>query len=264
MATRIARHSQDGALESVAVYAVAMLAALRTPFTYLVGLLATGLAATVVIAVTLIAPKSRLVDRIVRRWARVILWAGGVRLEVIGAELVDPTASYVVVSNHQSTFDIMAHFLALPVPIRFLAKQELFRVPLLGWALRRLHMVPVDRAAGRTVYAEVEQNAADTIAQGNSIIVYPEGTRTRDGQLLPFKNGAFFIAIHTGLSILPTTIEGSFEAWLPRAKIIRGGTVTVAIGSPVPTGEVKIENASGLRDEVRAAIEETLLELRSR
>jgi 1-acyl-sn-glycerol-3-phosphate acyltransferase len=241
-----------------------MLAAIRTPFTYLVGLLATGLAATIVIVVSLLSPDSRMIDRIVRGWARIILWAGGVRLEVIGTSNVDVSKSYVVVSNHQSTFDIMAHFLALPIPIRFLAKQELFQVPLLGWALRRLRMVPVDRFTGRTVYAEVEQDAAATIAHGNSIIVYPEGTRTRDGDLLSFKNGAFFIAVHTGLPVLPTTIEGSFEAWLPRAKIIRGGTITVAIGPPVPTQEITIQGAPQLRDDIRAGIERSLAELRSR
>lgn len=241
----------------------AMLAALRTPFTYLLGLLATGLAATAIIVVSTVSPSSRLVDRIARGWARVILWAGGVRLRVTGTEHVDPSTSYVVISNHQSTFDIMAHFLALPIPIRFLAKQELFRVPLLGWALRRLNMVPVDRFAGRTVYAEVEQNAATTVAHGNSIIVYPEGTRTRDGDLLPFKNGAFFIAVHTGLPILPTTIAGSFEAWLPRAKIIKGGTITVAISAPVTTRGVAINDTSQLREEIRAGIADTLRELQA-
>lgn len=240
-----------------------MIALLRTPFTYLVGLTATGLAALAVIVTSLAAPTSPLVDRIVRSWARTILWAGGVRLKVIGVENVDPSVSYVVASNHQSTFDIMAHFLALPIPIRFLAKKELFGVPLLGWALRRLHMVPVDRSAGRTVFEEIKQNAAATIAQGKSIIVYPEGTRTTTGELLKFKNGAFVIAAHTGLPILPTTIQGSFEAWLPRAKIIKGGTITVAIGAPISTNNLTVEDAPRLREEARAAIQTTLTHLRS-
>jgi 1-acyl-sn-glycerol-3-phosphate acyltransferase len=240
-----------------------MVAALRTPFTYLVGLLATGVAAVAVIITSMLMPESPGIDRMVRAWARVVLWGGGVRLNVIGAENVDASASYVVTSNHQSTFDIMAHFLALPVPIRFLAKKELFGVPLLGWALRRLHMVPVDRSAGRTVYEEIEQNAATTIAGGKSIIVYPEGTRTKTGDLLPFKKGAFFIAVHTGLAILPTTIVGSHEAWLPRARIIRGGTITVAIGEPIPTHNLTVDDAPRLRDEARSAIESKLIELQS-
>ena len=235
-----------------------MLAALRTPFTYLIGLTATGIAASAVIITTLVAPSSRLVDRIVRTWARVVLWSGGVRLEVVGVEHVDPATSYVVASNHQSTFDIMAHFLALPIPIRFLAKKELFDVPLLGWALRRLHMVPVDRFTGRKVYAEIEQDSASTIAQGNSIIVYPEGTRTTTGDLLPFKNGAFYIAVRNSLPVLPTTIGGSFEAWLPRAKIIRGGRVKLVIGPPVSTKDLTIDDAPRLRDEVKTIIEDTL------
>ena len=242
----------------------AMLAAIRTPFTYLVGLLVTGLAATAVVGTSLLAPSSPLIDRMVSAWARTILWAGGVRLRVIGVENVDPSASYVVASNHQSTFDIMAHFMALPVPIRFLAKKELFGVPLLGWALKRLHMVPVDRTAGRPVYEEIEENAAATIADGKSIIVYPEGTRTTTGEMLPFKKGAFFIAVRTGLPVLPTTIVGSYEAWLPRAKIIRGGTITVAIGSPIPTETLTVEDAPGLCDAVRSSIEETLVELWSK
>jgi len=240
-----------------------MVATLRTPLTYLVGILATGLAATAVIVTSLLMPTSPLIDRIVRGWARTILWAGGVRLKVIGAEHIDPATSYVVVSNHQSTFDIMAHFVALPVPIRFLAKKELFGVPLLGWALRRLHMVPVDRFAGRAVYEEVEQNAAATIARGKSIIVYPEGTRTTTGDLLRFKNGAFFIAVRSGLPILPTAIEGSFQAWLPGARIIRGGPVTVAIGAPLSTQNLTVADAPRLRDQTRATIETTLAQLTS-
>jgi 1-acyl-sn-glycerol-3-phosphate acyltransferase len=240
-----------------------MLAAVRTPFTYLVGLLVTGLAAIAVIGTSLVAPSSPLIDRFVAAWARTILWAGGVRLKVIGTENVDPSASYVVASNHQSTFDIMAHFMALPVPIRFLAKQELFGVPLLGWALKRLHMVPVDRSAGRPIYEEIEQNAAATITDGKSIIVYPEGTRTTTGDLLPFKKGAFFIAVRTGLPILPTTIAGSHEAWLPRAKVIRGGTITVVIGAPIPTGDLTVDDVPELQQTVRSTIEKTLIELQS-
>ena len=241
-----------------------MLAAIRTPFTYFVGLFATGVAATAVIGTSLLAPTSPVIDHIVAAWARTILWSGGVRVKVIGLENVDPSASYVVASNHQSTFDIMAHFVALPVSIRFLAKKELFGVPLLGWALKRLHMVPVDRSAGITVYEKIEQNAAATIADGKSIIVYPEGTRTTTGELLPFKKGAFFIAVRTGLPILPTTIAGSYEAWLPRAKIIRGGTITVAIGNPIPTHSLTVDGAPGLRDAVRSTIEATLVELRAK
>ena len=240
-----------------------MVAALRTPFTYLVGLVATGIAAVAVIITSLLVPESLLIDRMVRGWARAVLWGGGVRLNVIGVENVDPSASYVVTSNHQSSFDIMAHFLALPVPIRFLAKKELFGLPLLGWALKRLHMVPVDRSAGQTVYEEIEQNAAATIAKGKSIIVYPEGTRTKTGDLLPFRKGAFFIAVHTGLAILPTTIAGSHEAWLPRARIIRGGTITVAIGEPIPTHNLAVDDAPRLRDNARSVIESRLIELRS-
>lgn len=124
-------------------------------------------------------------------------------------------------------------------------------------------MVPVDRYAGRPVYDEVEKNAAAAVAHGNSLIVYPEGTRTKDGELLRFKNGAFHIAIKIGLPVLPATINGSFEAWLPRAKIIPGGNVEVVIGEPVPTEGMTLEQVPELRDRIRAEIETVLAELRA-
>jgi len=111
------------------------MAALRSLLTYVNGVLATIIASIMAMIVALARPRSAWVDRIARAWARVCLWPSGVQLEVRGRERPDPTASYVVVSNHQSTFDIMSHFIALPVPIRFLAKKELFSTPLLGWAL---------------------------------------------------------------------------------------------------------------------------------
>jgi 1-acyl-sn-glycerol-3-phosphate acyltransferase len=227
------------------------------------GLLVTAVAAIVVSIVALIRPRSSLVDRIARAWARACLWPSGVSLSVEGREHADPGTSYVVVSNHQSTFDIMAHFIAIPVPIRFLAKKELFSAPLLGWALKTMAMVPVDRGI-RNSYRSVEVGARRVAALGKSIIVYPEGTRTRDGDLLPFKRGAFAIAIRTRLPILPVTIWGADRAWVPNRKLITGGPITVAIGEPIPTIDLTDEDVDTLRDRTKAVIQGTLDELGTR
>ncbi|HDL48374.1 MAG TPA: 1-acyl-sn-glycerol-3-phosphate acyltransferase [Actinobacteria bacterium] len=233
---------------------------IRTVLTVANGLLVTAMASIAVTIVGLIRPESPWVDKIAVAWAKACLWPSGVRLDIRGADNVDPDTSYVVVSNHQSTFDIMAHFIAIPVPIRFLAKKELFSVPLLGWALKAMSMVPVDRKA-RSSYRKVEEGALRVAKLGKSIIVYPEGTRTRDGNLLPFKRGAFAIAVHTGLPILPTTIYGGNKAWVPNQKRIEGGPITVSIGAPIPTAGLTDGDVSRLRDETKAVIQDTLDEL---
>jgi 1-acyl-sn-glycerol-3-phosphate acyltransferase len=186
-----------------------------------------------------------------------------VKLTVAGREHVDPDQPYIIVANHQSTFDIMAHFIALPCRIRFLAKVELFRVPLFGHALKAMGMVPVDRSSHNT-YRKIEAGALRVAELGLSIIVYPEGTRTRTGDLLPFHKGAFALAVHTGLPILPTTIQGGVEAWPPKTRLIRGGPITVAIDEPIPTGGLGDEDINDLRDRTFATIEQRLRSLQGR
>ena len=236
------------------------MAALRSLLTYVNGVLATIIASIMAMIVALARPRSAWVDRIARAWARVCLWPSGVQLEVRGRERPDPTASYVVVSNHQSTFDIMSHFIALPVPIRFLAKKELFSTPLLGWALKAMDMVPVDRGS-RSSYRSVEEGALRVARLGKSIIVYPEGTRTVDGDLLPFKKGAFAIAIRTGLPVLPTPISGADRAWKAKHKVIDGGPITIVVGDPIPTEGLTDGDVEDLRDKVKQVIQHTLDEL---
>lgn len=235
---------------------------LRTGISVVNGVVATGLFAALVLPVALLRPQSIWVDRIARTWARVVLWPTGVKLTVIGREHVDPDQPYIIVANHQSTFDIMAHFIALPCRLRFLAKVELFRFPLFGHALKAMGMVPVDRSSHHT-YRRIEEGARRVAALGLSIIVYSEGTRTRTGDLQPFHKGAFALAIHTGLPILPTTISGGLEAWPPKTRVIRGGPITVAIDPPIPTDGLGDEDVETLRDRAFATIDERLRSLQS-
>src|SRR5690606_21031007 len=155
------------------------------------------------------------VERIIDLWSTAWLKAGGVDLEVRGADKVDPSRSYVVVANHASAFDIMACFKALPIPIRFLAKKELFRIPLLATGMRAIGIVEVDRQARVGIHEQINAQAKELIAKGRSVIIYPEGTRTKTGVMGPFKKGAFRIAIGTGLPVLPVTLLGTYEAWRP-------------------------------------------------
>jgi 1-acyl-sn-glycerol-3-phosphate acyltransferase len=208
---------------------------LRTVLTSVVGLVATIVAAPTVVVIAAFDDASPWIDRIIRAWSRAWLAASGTKLTVVGAENVDPDESYVVVSNHLSTLDIMACFLAVPLPIRYLAKKELFRIPLLAQGMRAIGIIEVDRSARSAVHAEVNRRAKELVEKGRSLIIYPEGTRPRDGVLDPFKKGAFTMAISSQLSVLPVAIHGTYQAWRPGTLWVKGGEVTVIVDKPIAT-----------------------------
>lgn len=229
---------------------------LRACVTFAVAIPYTAVAALSVVAISLIRPTSPTLDRVARAWGRMWCRAAGVELVVEGLEHIDPKSSYVIVSNHRSAFDIFAHFAALPVPIRFLAKAELFKIPLFGLAMKRIGMVEVDRGAGRAAHQAINEGARRTMGRGWSLMIYPEGTRPRDGVMLPFKKGAFSIARNVRAPIVPTAIIGSGEVWKPKTKLIRSGQITVKIMPPISTDGLMIYELEGLKNQVHAMIAE--------
>ena len=235
-----------------------LLHAVRTAVTFAVTIPATVLAAVLVIAITMTRPTSPSLDRVARIWGRTWCWMAGVKLRVEGLENIETGRSYVVVSNHQSAFDIFAHVAALPFPIRFLAKTELFKIPLFGVAMRKIGMVEVNRGAGRAAHQAINQGARKTMEQGWSLMIYPEGTRPRDGVMLPFKKGAFSIARNVRAPILPTAITGSRSVWKPKTKVIRSGEITVMIMPPIPTEGMMIYQTTEVRNQVHAQISDVV------
>jgi 1-acyl-sn-glycerol-3-phosphate acyltransferase len=231
---------------------------LRSAVTSVGAVLMTIVCAIAAIVISRLSPRSHAIERVIHVWSWTWLRLSGTRLRVIGADNVDTSRSYVVVANHESTFDIMACFLALPVPIRFLAKKELFRIPLLAQAMKAIGIVEVDRQARIPIHDQLNVQAKELIAAGRSVIIYPEGTRTRTGVLGPFKKGAFTIALGMGLPILPVAIEGSFEAWRPGTFLIRGGEITVKIEPPIETDGLERADANILRDQAREVIASAL------
>lgn len=231
---------------------------LRSAVTSVGAVLMTIVCAIAAIVISRLSPRSHAIERVIHIWSWTWLRLSGTRLRVIGADNVDTSRSYVVVANHESTFDIMACFLALPVPIRFLAKKELFRIPLLAQAMKAIGIVEVDRQARIPIHDQLNVQAKELIAAGRSVIIYQEGTRTRTGVLGPFKKGAFTIALGMGLPILPVAIEGSFEAWRPGTFLIRGGEITVKIEPPIETDGLERADANILRDQAREVIASAL------
>lgn len=234
---------------------------LRSALTWIVGVLATvaGAAATLVLA--LINPSSPAIEKVIQWWSKAWLTASGTELTIEGRENVDKGRSYVVVANHLSTLDIMVCFVAVGIPIRYLAKKELFRIPLLAQAMRAIGIVEVDRAARSSVHNSVNQQAQKLIEHNRSLIIYAEGTRPRDGVMKPFKKGAFTMAITSGLPVLPVSIHGTYEAAVPGKPWFRGGPVTVIIDPPIPTDGMTRSDADDLRDRTSEIIAKRVTDL---
>lgn len=235
----------------------------RTLITLLSGLVATIAICATVIVIAWSKPNSPLIDRLVKAWSSAWLVPAGCRLEVRGSENVDRTVSHVVVANHLSNFDVMVCFRAIPLPIRYLAKKELFKIPLLSTAMRSIGIVEVDRQARGAAIESVNAQSARTIALGDSLIIYPEGTRSRSGDLQPFKKGAFTMAAAAGMPIIPVTIHGTWEMWQPGKKTIRPGVVRVVIDPPIETVGLDRDGVERLRADTRQLISDRFEELRS-
>lgn len=231
---------------------------IRTALTLIGGVLATLIGAPLVLIITRFKPDSPLIERIISWWARVWLICSGTRLEVQGTEHIDRSKSYVVVANHLSALDIMVCFTAIPLPIRYLAKKELFRIPLLAPAMRAVGIVEVDRAARGAALESINRQIEQVVARGHSLIVYPEGTRSRTGRLKTFKKGAFTIAAANRMPVVPVTIWGTFHAWPPGSLIVRGGRVRVVIDPPLP-----VTDAETMRMEAERIVSRRLAELQT-
>jgi 1-acyl-sn-glycerol-3-phosphate acyltransferase len=200
-----------------------------------------------------------------RGWARSVLAVAGISVRALHRERAERGKSVVVAANHESFCDILVLLATLPMQVRFLAKRSVFRVPVLGWSIAAAGFVPVDRGDRSRGAATVEA-ALRRLKGGRSLVIFPEETRTRDGELLPFKRGAAHLALKSGLPILPAGIAGTFGILPRNSWEIRPGPVVVSIGNSIEvagrdlrernavTEELRNEIAA-LRDESRQALE---------
>ena len=169
-----------------------------------------------------------------RLWAPGLLIGAGATLRVEGLDRVDFSRPHVFVANHQSIIDICALFRALPVPIRFVIKQELAKMPFIGWYARAMGMVFIERGHAREAVERLHA-VVSLVRAGDNLCAFPEGTRSRDGLVRPFKGGAFQVALQAGVPVVPIAIDGS-GAVLPASGFrVRPGTITLRIGEPIPT-----------------------------
>ncbi len=207
-------------------------------------------------------PASPAVQRLIRWWSRIFLVAAGVKLDVAGKDQLERGRSYVFVANHASNIDIPVNFLvADPVPIRYLAKKELFGVPVLGWVMRAVRIVRTDRQAGRMAHEEINRQLDEIIPMGLSLMIYPEGTRSRSGELGSFKRGAFRIAIDNGMDVVPVSISGTREIFPPGSKLIYGGHAKAIVHPPIPVAGLERAEIGRVMEEAREAIAKGLAAL---
>jgi 1-acyl-sn-glycerol-3-phosphate acyltransferase len=189
-----------------------------------------------------------------RLWAPTMLWVAGTRLEVEGMENVDPNRPTLYASNHQSSIDIPVLFVALPVNLRFIAKEQLRWVPLIGWYLQLAGHILIDRSNRTRAIASLDRAAVEIARRKISLIVFPEGTRSLDGRVLPFKHGSFGLALKAGIPVVPVTLEGSARVMPRNSWRIRRGLIRVRVGAPVQVQGFDVNDRAGLARVVREAV----------
>jgi 1-acyl-sn-glycerol-3-phosphate acyltransferase len=182
----------------------------------------------------------------------------GVEVEVEGLDKINPKKSYVYMANHQSLVDGPLLFKIIPQNLRVLLKKEVFRLPLVGTGMKLTEFIPIDRGDKAGARKSIEL-AIEKIKEKNySFLIFPEGTRSFDGNLLPFKRGGFVLALKSGIPIVPITIIGSREV-LPKKKFfIKKGKIKVIFHSPISTKGLKYEDRFMLSEKVRKIISDDL------
>ena len=191
-----------------------------------------------------------------RAWGNVNIWAAGVKVRLEGTENMNE-GPYLLVSNHQGWFDIFAALGKLPIRFSWLAKEELFKVPILGHAMAKAGYIPIDRGDRRKAFASMNR-CAEVIRQGTSVFVFPEGTRSADGVIKAFKKGVFVLAVKSERPILPISISGSYRILPKQSWLIHPGEIRITIGKAVRSRGGDAKSRDALLEEVREAIRSNL------
>jgi 1-acyl-sn-glycerol-3-phosphate acyltransferase len=221
---------------------------IRTAWFWIFTVPATAFFSTVSIVGGLVRAPASLHDWVHRNWGRTELWAAGVRMHVTGLEHVSQTSPQIFVANHQSIFDIFAILAHVPASVRFVAKNELGRIPFFAQAMRAAGHVFIDRndrlGATESMRLAGIRMKRDRLSLG----LFPEGTRSQTGRLGKFKKGTFGLAIETQVPIVPLAVDGGYR--VSTRGLIRASRMTVSMAGPLPTKGKTVDD----REEVRAAV----------
>ena len=178
--------------------------------------------------------KGRIFRWVTKSYSRILLPVFGVTVETRGVPRVDRNAPYVFMANHASHVDSLALAVSIPHPLHWVFKKELSKIPVFGWVLLSLGQIMVDRQSAAQSRSALS-TAAGALTGNNSVLIYVEGTRSKDGKLQPLKKGGFHIALQAGLPIVPVRVSGSHDIVPPGSLRVRPGHVVVELFDPVPT-----------------------------
>jgi 1-acyl-sn-glycerol-3-phosphate acyltransferase len=226
---------------------------LRTIFTFLTVFITTFIVSSLTIIFGIFGPYSIFIYYMAKAWTNSILFSAGVKLQIEGLEKIDKSKSYIYMGNHQSYFDVFSIFSAIPQTVRFMAKKELFKIPLFGWALYTSGTIRIDRS-NRSKAISSMNNALDKIRNGVSVVVFPEGTRSEDGKIREFKKGGFVIALKGEIPIIPISISGSRFILQKHSNKIHPGKIKIVFGDPINTKDFGYQERENLGNYVRDII----------
>ena len=226
---------------------------IRTAFIILWVVLTTAFLGVTAIVTSFFSRTGNPVHVIARIWARSILMVSRVHVSVSGLSNIEPDKSYIYMANHQSNFDIPVLLGYLPVQFRWLAKAELFKIPVFGRAMLGAGYVKIDRFNQESAFASINE-AAQKMKDGVSVMIFPEGTRSRDGNIRSFKKGGFVMAVDSGVPIVPVILRGTWPIMAKNSLRINRGDVEMEIARPIDTIGYSRETKEDLMQKVRTVI----------
>ncbi|MGW8161594.1 MAG: lysophospholipid acyltransferase family protein, partial [Desulfobulbales bacterium] len=193
-----------------------------------------------------------------RKWGRIICQLAGVRVRLSGTKNLEKKQTYIFVANHVSQFDIFSFQGYFPHDFRWIAKKELFRIPVFGAAMRRAGLIAIDRSHSREAMRSLNR-AAQQISQGTSVLIFPEGTRSTDGKLKPFKTGAITLAIKAGVPVVPIGFNGTYHV-LPKGRLLaNAGEIMIRIGEPISSSDYTMKDKQQLAEYLHDRVAELLV-----
>lgn len=223
----------------------------------------TAVMITIAVVTSVAAPAGRWQRFLYRKWAQMVLGIAGARVRVHYAERLDPNANYVVAANHLSLMDTPLMLWSLPLEFKFLAKRELLKTPFIGWYLKRGGHLTVDRKSLRSSLESMNESARLIRERKLSVLIFPEGTRGL-GELQPFKDGAAYLAIQSGVAAVPVAIHGTEDVLAAKHSEFRAADVDVMIGEPIPVDGMTLKDRGRLTADLHARVSQMLVESKAR
>lgn len=226
---------------------------IRTLFIIVWTVLLTIFFGILAIVVSFFSRKGNMSHKVARVWAKAILSAGRIKVSVKGLSNIDSSGPYIYMCNHQSNFDIPVLLAYLSVQFRWLAKAELFKIPIFGQGMRGAGYISIDRSNRKSAMESLNK-AARIIKNGVSVMIFPEGTRSDDGNIRSFKKGGFILAVDAGVPVVPVIIHGTWPIMPKNQLLIKPGEVLLEIQKPVETKAYTRKSKDDLLEKIRTII----------